>query len=261
MLSSTAIQNVEAQTGMSVNVSTSDGTDITISGTTSKMNDVTVKVVNSRTGTVIFVDQGKPDSNGMYSFYNNAGSEGWSEDGIYRVTAKQKETSAYNLSVSIKVEDGKIIGDTVSKSSIAEINVQPTRPPVFVGLTIDVTADFGSDVIKINGKTSSKANSITIKVISPTGNNVHADQLVPSESGNFETEIYVGCPNWNQDGDYTIIAQQGTNSLFKDTAEVEIKECIVVPEFGALAMIVLVVSIVAIVVLGARSRTSIMPRY
>lgn len=260
LLSASGVQNIQAQTGMSVMITTSDGTDITISGVTTITDDVSVKVVNSSTSTILFVGQKAPNQDGTYSFYSSTDSQGWPEDGIYRVTAKQKNSAAYNLNVSIKVEDGRIITDNVTKSSLnlpVELDVNEQH---ISGLMIDVTADPGSSIIIIDGTTTSQANAVTILVTSPTGNKVHSDQINPS-SGSFNADINLGCPHWEESGIYTITVQQGSNNLFKKTASVEIDQCLVVPEFGAIAMAILVVSIVAIVILGARSRTSIMQTY
>ncbi len=261
LISAAGVPNIEAQTGMTVLVTTTDGTDITISGETTKTDDIAVSVINSNTGSVIFVDQEAPNADGTYSFYSSTDSEGWPEDGLYLVTAKQRDSSAYNLDVTIQVEDGRIITDNAAKSSLDVPGEVDTRPAPISGLMIDVTADIGSDVITIDGTTTSQANSVTVIVTSPSGNKVYTDQVRPSASGVFSADINLGCPHWQEAGFYTIDVQQGSNSLFQKSVDVEISECLVVPEFGALAMAVLVVSIVAIVVLGARSRLSIMPRY
>ena len=42
---------------------------------------------------------------------------------------------------------------------------------------------------------------------------------------------------------------------------VEIKDGVIVPEFGTIAAMILAVAIVAIIAVSARSRLSIMPRY
>lgn len=261
LLSAAVVPSAQSQSGMSLSVTTTDGTDITISGKTARADDVSVRIVNSSTGTIFYVGQQSPEADGTYKFHSSTNSEGWSEDGIYRVTAKQKDTAAYNLSVSLKVENGRIITENASKSSLSD----PGTPDITVhkipGLAIDVTADLGSEVIVIDGTTTSQSNAVTVLVTSPSGNKVHTDQLVPSPSGEFSTDINIGCPHWQESGDYVVSVQQGPNALFKKTAMVEIDECLVVPEFGAVAMAILAASIVAIVVLGARYRSSIMLGY
>ena len=65
---------------------------------------------------------------------------------------------------------------------------------------------------------------------------------------------------WKQDGIYTIAASQGTNSMNKASVEVEIADGAVVPEFGTIASVVLVVAISSIIVLSAKGRLSFTPR-
>ena len=59
---------------------------------------------------------------------------------------------------------------------------------------------------------------------------------------------------WKQDGVYTITAQQGSDTINKSIAEVEIVDGAVVPEFGAIASLVLIVAISSIIVLSTKSR-------
>lgn len=261
LLSVAAVHSAQAQSGMSINVTTGNGYDITISGVTTKTEDISAKITNSATSTLIYVGQQKPNSDGTYSFYSTTGAQGWPEDGIYVVAVKQKESAAYNLSVNIKVENGAIVTENATKSSLDIVREPIVNEPTNVGLTIDVTADRGSDTIIIDGVTTSQANAVTVIVTSPIGNKVHTDQVIPSSSGRFSTEISLGCPHWEEEGVYNISVQQGSNNLFKQSADVEISECLVVPEFGSIALVILVASIVAIIALSTRTRASIMPRY
>ena len=65
---------------------------------------------------------------------------------------------------------------------------------------------------------------------------------------------------WKQDGIYKITASQGSNNMDKATVEVEIADGAVVPEFGTIASVVLVVAISSIIVLSAKGRLSFTPR-
>ncbi|MDH3204427.1 MAG: PEFG-CTERM sorting domain-containing protein [Nitrosopumilus sp.] len=47
----------------------------------------------------------------------------------------------------------------------------------------------------------------------------------------------------------------------KESISVEIKDGVVVPEFGLIASLVLAVSIFAIIIFSTKSRLSILPRY
>jgi predicted secreted protein with PEFG-CTERM motif len=60
---------------------------------------------------------------------------------------------------------------------------------------------------------------------------------------------------------YTISAQQGDAALYKTSTQVDIKDGHVVPEFGTIAIMILVVAIVSIIALSAKTKLSIVPRY
>ena len=92
------------------------------------------------------------------------------------------------------------------------------------GMTITATADKGSDVITVTGKTVSNVTDVTFRVTSPSGNNVVAiDQISPDSDGEFTVEFKVG-PTWTEDGFYEIQAMQsiGSNSLYTLDVLVEV---------------------------------------
>lgn len=255
-----------AQTGMSIDVTTSDGSDIVISGMTTKSDPVAVSV-KTQNGNVVFVGQDEPGSDGSFEFVTRAGIVGWSEDGIYTVNVNQSQgasSSPYNLSVNIFVEGGEVT-DTSAGAMSSLVGVMEGEMPERMasedpGLEFTADAQPGASVIRIEGMTTSMANDVTIIVEAPNGNKVHTGQVTPSRDGAFAEDIMIGCPQWDQDGDYMISVQQGSNTIFKKSAEVEISECLVVPEFGAVAMAVMAVAIVAIIALTARSRMGLVPR-
>jgi len=128
------------------------------------------------------------------------------------------------------------------------------------GLSIEADAVEGSTTITITGNAASSNIPVTVMVLAPNGNVVSIDQLNPDSDGSFTSTIGVGGPMWKQDGVYTINAQQGSATQNQASVEVEIADGAVVPEFGTIASIVLVVAISSIVVLSAKGRLSFTPR-
>jgi predicted secreted protein with PEFG-CTERM motif len=128
------------------------------------------------------------------------------------------------------------------------------------GLTIEADAVEGSTTITITGHATSTIAPVIIKAVAPNGNVVAIDQINPDSDGSFTSTIGVGGPMWKQDGVYTITASQGTNNMNKASVEVEVADGAVVPEFGTIASLVLVVAISSIVVLSAKGRLSFTPR-
>ena len=127
------------------------------------------------------------------------------------------------------------------------------------GSTLDVVAAEGSDTINVSGITD-RSDEIIIKVLAPNRNIVSIDQITPS-GGSFMATIETGGALWSQDGMYTISAQQGDASNYKTSAEVEIVDGHVIPEFGVIAAMILAVAIVSIIVVTAKTKLSIVPRY
>ena len=104
--------------------------------------------------------------------------------------------------------------------------VTPTfvpEPTTTTGMSLTFTAVEGGNIITINGETTSNITDVVIRVIAPNGQNVVAVDLVtPDTNGEFNTEFNVS--NWSQDGAYTVTAQQGNDSRFIDSVEVEVAD-------------------------------------
>ena len=90
-----------------------------------------------------------------------------------------------------------------------------------IGMTVTATAEEGGNIISVSGETTSDITDVTIRVISPNGQNfVAVDQVTPDSNGEFSTEFNVS--NWKQDGLYQIKANQGTSSLYIFTLYVDV---------------------------------------
>ncbi len=243
-----------AGSGMSLSADCS-GSSCDISGTTDR-NDQDVTVVVSSSNGIHIVDQLSP-SDGSFSTTINVSNL---DDGTYTIAANQGPSSKYNLSVDVDVSDG------TSDSSVSVSNraAETVEEAVVVtaaagGLTLSAGGVEGSTTIDISG-TTDRTGDITLKVIAPNGNVVSVSQISPS-GGSFMTTIEVGGPLWSQDGMYTISAHQGKASNYQTSAEVEIVDGYVIPEFGVIAVMILAVAIISIIVVTAKTKLSIVPRY
>jgi len=262
IISITSIQqDVFAQTtGMSISARASEGSDtISINGhTKSSVTDITFTVISPSLN-VVSSDQLTPDKNG--DFATEFKVPMWKENGFYTIKAEQSPygSSLYKMSLRVEVINGMTSETNVSQSTLEEGFVEPT-PTVRKTLVIrEANSMAGSNTIKISGITDS-ANSITLKVIAPNGNVIVVDQFVPNlnANGHFTKEIITGGALWKQDGNYTIVAQQGND---KSSIEVGIENGLVIPEFGTIAVMILAVAIISIIAVSAKSKLSIMPRY
>ena len=244
--------------GMSLSAEGS-GATIDVSGTSDRSDlDVTIVL---KSGNGIHDVAQTSISGGSYSASFNVSNL---SDGTYTIAANQGPSSKYNLSVSVDVSGGtsessvsvsNIVGATVEEASVEETVIATPAG----GLSLTAGGVEGSTTIDVSG-TSDRNGDITLKVIAPNGNIVSVSQISPS-GGSFMTTIEVGGPLWSQDGMYTISAHQGKASNYQTSTEVEIVDGVVIPEFGVIAVMILAVAIVSIIVVTAKTRLSIVPRY
>ena len=234
-------------------------TTIDVSGTTDRSDeDVTIVVTASNGNKVHFAQESVSD--GSFSTTWNVSA---SDDGAYTITANQGSSSKYNLSVSVDVSDGTSTSSaSVSNQAAAAEEEAGSVEAVEVaagGLTLTAGGVEGSTTIDVSG-TTDRNGDIVLTVTAPNGNIVSIDQISPS-GGSFMTTIEVGGQLWSQDGMYTVSAQQGDASNYKTSAQVEIVDGVVIPEFGVIAAMILAVAIVSIIVVTAKTKLSIVPRY
>ena len=253
-----------ADSGMSITVSAVDGdTTINISGTTDRSNDVIIQVF-APNGNLVTIDQ-IPVADNKFDTEIKTGGSLWKQDGMYTITANQGSSLVYNLSVQIEITSGMTVEAFSTESSItADVFTEQETVSVTknsVGLSITANAIEGSTTIDVNGQTDTSINDVTLTVTSPNGNIVSIDQISPNIDGSFMTSITTGGPLWKQDGMYTITANQGSGSMYQDSTQVEIVDGAVIPEFGTIAAMILAVAIVSIIVVSAKTRLSLVPKY
>jgi len=255
--------------GMSLTATAEEGGNtISITGTTTANNGaVTLQVKTPDGNNLQAIGQQTPDANGDFGETFNVSN--WKQNGMYTITANQGNSSLlYNITVSVEVIDGMTSETSASDSSMvsrqsnANLATATTESTDEIrGLSITATAEEGSDTIEITGQTTKSNEDVTFTVTSPNGNIISIDQTSPDSNGDFATIISVGLPQWSQDGAYTVTAQQGNDSMYTDSVEVEVADGVVVPEFGTIAAMILAVAIISIVAISAKSRLSIVPRY
>jgi len=239
--------------GMSLSADCS-GSSCDISGTTDRNDqDVTV-VITASNGNIVQVDQLSVSGGSFSTTFNVSGSD----DGAYKIAANQGASSKYSLNVSVDVSGGSS-DSSASTSNIVVVATEEAEAASTGGLSLTAGGVEGSTTIDVSGTTDRSAE-ITITVIAPNGNKVSVDQITPS-GGSFMTTIETGGALWSQDGMYTISAQQGDASNYKTSADVEIVDGHVIPEFGVIAAMILAVAIVSIIVVTAKTKLSIVPRY
>jgi len=178
------------------------------------------------------------------------------KEGVYTVVASHEDTEK---TAQIQFT---VIGLTESPRGTP---VEPTAPGIVTekpsAITLSTETTVGENKIIVTGSTTSSITDITFTITSPNGNLVSIAQVTPGTNGEFSTEITTGGPMWEENGLYTITANQGLSSEHKQSEQVEINNGLVVPEFGPIAVMVLAIAIISIIAVSSKSRLSIVPRY
>jgi len=266
MISAISLQNnayAQLTPGLAATVTASNGSgQISIDGYTGSANNAVTVTVVAPNGNIAAIDQVSADSSGSFSTEIATGGSQWSEDGTYTIKIQAGQGGAiYNADFDVEISDG-----TTTDTSMSFDNTSAGQPILdvsteeSVGLSISADAVQGSTTITITGSSTSTFEPVIIKVISPLGSIVSIDQISVNSDGTFTSIISTEGPLWSQDGVYTIDASQGTSSLFKSSVDVDIADGAVIPEFGTIAAMILVVAIVSIIAITSKSRLSLTPR-
>jgi len=247
-------QSAYAGSGMSLSADCS-GSSCAISGDTDRSDQDATMVVTASNGNIITIGQ-LGTSGGSYSGALNVSNL---DDGTYTVSVNQGSSSKYSLSVDIDVSGGSSDSSTSVSNQIASAAADETTTAAAGGLSLSAGGVEGSTTIDVSG-TTDRNGDIAITVTAPNGNIISIDQITPS-GGSFMATIETGGALWSQDGMYTISAHQGAASNYQTSADVEIIDGHVIPEFGVIAAMILAVAIVSIIVVTAKTRLSLVPRY
>ena len=270
MITSLSLQNnaYAADQGLSVVATAADGSDeINLSGYTGSGSGVPVTLtVVAPNGNVVAIDQLSPGSDGTFSADIGVGAL-WSQDGTYSINVQAGTGALYTATLDVDVSGGSTAETSVSIDNVGiygEDDGYSTKMDSATegstGLSISADAIEGATSFTINGSTDRTESAVTLTVVAPNGNIVTIDQLSPGSDGTFSSEIGVGGPMWSQDGVYTVTAEQGDATAYQSTVEVEIADGAVIPEFGTIASLVLVIAIASIIVLSAKGRLAITPK-
>ncbi len=252
--------------GMSITATADKGSDtITVTGmTVSDITDVTYTVKSPSGNNVVQVGQLTPADNGEFMITLKIGPT-WTEDGFYEIEVMQSvhQNSLYTLDVIVNVANGMVAERTSETNTNLETGIFDPSPNVArdAGLILDdIIIDNGSLMFEVTGTTDRISEAVTIQVFAPNGNLVTIAQVAATLDGEITTEITVGSM-WKENGFYTVTAYQNDNPLYTDSKQVDILDGVVVPEFGTIAAMILAVAIISIIVISAKSRLSIIPRY
>jgi predicted secreted protein with PEFG-CTERM motif len=267
-----------AATTITINTDKSvyDHTDtVTITGTVDPVDEnvvpITIMLVNQYTS-IVWIDQLDVNSDGSWSgqIVLNPEDRLQSEDGVYEIRAQYgsvKITTSIELMNAVETETSEevetrtaVTGTVVTGTDVTGTDVTGPSGETFYKLGVgqidyDATCD-GSPAFFANADD----DSIVI-YIDPTNNGIltvtlHEDLIKPFEDGTFAVIV-----NNQEMQDYTQVGNTLTIPCTVGTEKIEIHGSWAIPEFGVIAAMILAVAIVSIIVVTAKTKLSLVPRY
>ena len=213
---------------------------------------VTVTVI-SPMGNVADIRQLDVNRDGSYSTEFNTAGSSWKYDGTYTIRVQYGEIGTSNKA-QVDLTGGVPVADKPDMSMPTvcgddELEVAGTCIPYMIsgGMVSGVTTSSSKDMSVLGLDIESDDDGMLS--ISPliSGCNERGDPL-----------IYV---DGEQSDDYTFDGSMIEIMFTAGTESIEVIGACVVPEFGTVAVLVLVAAIVSIVAITARSRLSVVPRF
>ncbi|MGI0083374.1 MAG: PEFG-CTERM sorting domain-containing protein [Nitrosopumilaceae archaeon] len=215
--------------------------------------DVSLKVVGP-TGNVVTVQQLRIDANGDFETTLNSGSPLWNKNGIYTITAQYgKDSRTYKvqfeltgLPTAVVCDQSQLTAKLGNDSYCIDYSVTGAT---VVGGTLDI-----------------KSKSLTVKIMADSDGEITLDiprAVLDSKSKGIDDSFFVLV-----DGEETIPTEATTSTTRTITIqfpagaeEIVIIGTQIVPEFGAIAALVLAVAIISIIALSAKTKLRLMPKY
>jgi len=257
-----------AETVITINTDKSvyDHTDtVTITGTVFPVDEnpipVTIMLVNQYTSIVV-IAQLDVNSDGSWSGQINLNPENrlQSEDGVYEIRAQYgstKITTSVELTNAIEAPE---TGTPVTETAVTGTTVTGPSCESFYKLGVgQIEYD-----ITCNATPAFFANADDDSIViylDPTDDGIitvtlHEELIKPFEDGTFAVIV-----NNQEMQDFTQVGNTLTIPCMVGTEKIEIHGSWAIPEFGVIAAMILAVAIVSIIIVTAKTKLSIVPRY
>jgi len=248
-----------------------DHTDtVTITGTVFPVDenpiDVTIMLINQY-NSIVEVAQLGVNSDGSWSgqIVLNPENHLQSEDGVYEIRAQYgstKITTSIELTNAIETSEagGTEVGTAVTGTAVIGTDVTgPGGEPFYKLAGGQVNYD---ETCNSNPAFFANADDDSIVIyLDPTNDGIltvtlHEELIKPFEDGTFAVIV-----NNQEMQDFTQVGKTLTIPCVVGTEKIEIHGSWAIPEFGVIAAMILAVAIVSIIVVTAKTKLSIVPRY
>jgi predicted secreted protein with PEFG-CTERM motif len=244
-----------------------DHTDIiTITGTVDPVDQnevpVTIMLVNQYTS-IVEVNQLVVNSDGSWSgqIVLNPENSLQSEDGVYEIRAQYGSTKiTTSIELTNAVETSEEVGTTVTGTTVTGTTVTGPSGESFYKLGVG-QIEYDMTCNATPGFFANADDDSIVIYLEPTDDGIititlHEELIKPFEDGTFVVIVD------NQEmQDFTQVGNTLTIPCMVGTEKIEIHGSWAIPEFGVIAAMILAVAIVSIIVITAKTRLSLVPRY
>jgi len=209
---------------------------------------VTLKVI-SPTNNIVRIDQLTVDSNGRFSTTLSTQGNLWKYDGTYTIRVQYGNQAVSNKAL-IELTGG--VAPTF-QTPITTVKCSPSE------LSIDGRAcvPFSISGGTVTGARANTVDNSLVVSISST----EPGTLTVNPSSDVLGGVFMVLVDGEEWDDVEIDGNQVTVEFPAGTEEIEIIGTFVIPEFGAIAALILAVAIISIIVVSAKTRLSIMPKF
>ena len=204
---------------------------------------VTITVMSSLYS-IIDIAQISVDGNGNFRTTFNTAGNLWKYDGTYYIKANYGSVEKNNR-VLVELVNGVNVQQTTVKCGESEFTVKGNCVPYSISGGI------------VTGATVNTEDNSLIVMISANQDGV----LTLNPSKNVLDGAFMVLVDGEEWDDAEINGNEITVMFLAGAEKIEIIGTFVIPEFGAIAALILAVAIISIIAVSAKSRLSIMPRY
>jgi len=215
---------------------------------------VALKVL-SPNGNIAGVAQPEVNSDGSFMGTFNTSGYSWKNNGTYQIIATYQKIDT-TISIEIKDTTG-MVSESVTAESVTESISEATSFYEFPEGQIAYTITGG---IVTSIYANADENSILIE-IETTDDGVltivlNEEIIKPFDDGTFFVLI-----NGEEFNGFTQEGNKLTIPFHSETERIEIVGSWAIPEFGTIAVMILVVAIVSIIIVSAKTKLSLVPKY
>jgi len=226
------------------------GSTIRVDGTVANIrsNEAVTLRVTGPTNNVVTVDQFMVDSNGKFSTTLSTQGDLWKYDGTYTIRVQYGNQAVSNRAL-VELTGG----------ILPSFNIPPSVECSSSELSI---AGSACVPFSISGGTvtGARANTVDNSIIISISS-TQPGTLTVNPSSDVLGGIFMVLVDGEEWDDVEIAGNKVIVEFPPGTEEIEIIGTFVIPEFGAIAALILAVAIISIIVVSAKTRLSIMPKF